>query len=81
MAVAFTTYDEADEARDPEIEMVCGVRMKDGTDRYFLMGRQAPDELVHDTAFEIREGREISPYERSLHEVAAQLRENAEARP
>lgn len=80
MTLAFNTWDEAAAVHDETIEMVCGVRMEDGTDRYFVMGREAPDELIHDTAFEIRNGRGVSPYEQSLHEVAAQLRESEEAR-
>jgi hypothetical protein len=47
-------------------EMVCGTIGSDGNPTYFVMPRDASDEDVRGRAFEIREGRSLSGYERSL---------------
>lgn len=74
MSRAFETYDEAAAAREnPDAEMVCGVRMQDESARYFIMPSDAPDQVIHDRAFEIRNGRPVSEYERMIKSLAEKL--------
>lgn len=74
MSRTFETYDEAFAAiEDPEADMVCGVRMEDESARYFVMPRNAPDDLIADRSFEIRNGRPVSNYERMIKSLAERL--------
>jgi hypothetical protein len=66
----FETYEDAVLARELDTDMVCGVRMEDESARYFLMPCDAPDDVVADRAFEIRNGRPVSNYERVIRELA-----------
>jgi hypothetical protein len=65
----FETYEEAADNHDPDTEMVCGVRLDDESVRYFVMPREADDEVGYERAFEIRHGRPMSSYERWLREI------------
>lgn len=65
----FETYEEADENRDEAHEMVCGVRMEDESARYFILPRDVSDEAAAERAFEIRNGRPVSSYERWLKQI------------
>jgi hypothetical protein len=80
MIETFETYEAAAErVPDTETFMVCGTRLLDGTPRYFILDRETPDEVGHDIAFEIRNGRLPSQYEKWVAEVAADLREMSDA--
>lgn len=65
----FETYDEANDNRDEEHEMVCGVRMPDDSARYFVLPRDISDDAAAERAFEIRNGRPVSSYERWLKQI------------
>lgn len=67
----FTDFAEA-EAAKTEGTMVCGTLMKDGEPRYFVLPSDVPDHLIRDTAFQIREGRPVSSWERWILELAEQ---------
>lgn len=71
----FDTREAADaavlEAADPV--MVCAT-IKNDQPVYFLAPAEAEDDLVSDVAFEIREGRLPTPYERWLREQVSKLR-------
>ena len=68
--ITYDTYEAADEAREnEETHMVCGVRMEDGSDRYFILLRDIADDDAYEIAFEVRSGRQISQYERWLRSV------------
>lgn len=72
--MVYETYEEAADAREyPDDEMVCGVRMPDESARYFVMPVDAPDQVIHDRAFQIRNGRPVSDYERLLKDLAERL--------
>lgn len=71
MVITFLSYDEAAEAlTDPEVDMICGVRVSETEDRYFILPRSTPDDTIHDISFEIRNGRLPSAYERWIAEMA-----------
>lgn len=71
MKRVFETYEEAVLSReDPERTIVCGVRMEDESARYFVMPIDAQDDEIADRAFEIRNGRPVSNYERTIRELA-----------
>jgi hypothetical protein len=70
----FETYEEADQNRDPDHEMVCGVRMEDDSARYFVLPRDVSDQAAADRAFEIRNGRPVSSYERWLQDIVLSRR-------
>jgi hypothetical protein len=74
MTVAFETFEEADDVRDPDHEVVCGVRMDDGSARYFVLDADCPDDVGHDVAFAIRHGRQPTSYEAWLKRVAEDMR-------
>ena len=70
MALTYETYEAADLARESdETHMVCGVRLEDGSDRYFVLPRDIPDEKAYEIAFEIRNGRPITDYEHWLRSM------------
>lgn len=52
-------------------QMVCAAIAKGGKPLYFSMPRNTPLEKVQERAFELREGRNISPGERTLLAMAA----------
>jgi hypothetical protein len=60
-------------------QQICGTLLKSGEPRYFLMKADAADDEVRDRAFAVREGREISEYERMLLERAQMLRDGVPA--
>jgi hypothetical protein len=66
----FETWEEADQSRDPDTEMVCGVVMEDKSPRYFVVSRDTEDDVIAERAFEIRNGRPVSSYERTIRELA-----------
>lgn len=71
MTRTFETWEAAAESRvDEDTEMVCGVRMEDESARYFVVPRDTPDQEIADMAFEIRNGRPVTPYERTIRELA-----------
>jgi hypothetical protein len=63
--MVFDDYDRAAAECAPD-QMVCGTYLKDGTPQYFVMPADAGDENVREVAFRVREGRDISTYERWL---------------
>jgi len=67
----FDSWEEADQSREnPDAEMVCGVRMEDETARYFVVPRETSDDEIAEMAFEIRNGRPVSNYERTIRDLA-----------
>ena len=76
MVETFDDYDAAVDAADPDTEMVCGTYLLDGvTPKYFVLSKDTPDHVGRDTAFQIRNGRPPSQYERWLVEIAEDLHE------
>lgn len=69
MIDVFNTFDDAAGARTDD-ESVCGVRLEDGSDRYFLMPADTPDGTIHDRAFEIRHGKPMTSYQRTIMDLA-----------
>lgn len=71
----FDTREAADaavlETADPV--MVCGT-FKDEKPVYFILPAEADDDVVSDAAFQVREGRLPTPYERWLREQVGKLR-------
>lgn len=61
-AAAFTKAQET----CPEGWTVCGVLLKNGEPRYFHAPADTPDESLRDMAFRLREGRDMSEYERQV---------------
>lgn len=79
MALTYDTYEEADAARESEdTHMVCGVRIEEGVDRYFVLPRSIPDETAYEIAFEIKNGRPITKYERWLRSMVLDRHEVVE---
>lgn len=75
--VTFPSYDEAFEhVTDADAQMVCGVRVSDTEDRYFVLDRETPDDVAYAIAFEIKHGRPLSTYEKAL---ADHVKEKADA--
>jgi hypothetical protein len=70
----FEDWDAAVSAKTDELQ-ICGTLLKSGAPRYFLMPAAAPDEDIRDRAFAVREGRDISDYEKLLLEQAMRLRD------
>lgn len=70
--VTYPTYDDAAAlCADPETHMVCGVRVSDTEDRYFVLPRDIPDDEAYALAFEIKHGRPLSTYEKALADHVA----------
>lgn len=72
----FDTREDADAALEdakPETLMVCGT-FRDDKPVYFLLPAEADNDVVSDAAFQIREGRLPSPYERTLRRLATEVR-------
>lgn len=73
----WANFDEA-VAAAAETEMVCGTLDKETNDVvYFLMPRGVDDDAVAEQAFQVREGRPRSEYERWLMDQAKALKANA----
>lgn len=70
MATHYDSYEAADESRDAEKEMVCGVRLEDDAAAYFVMPREAEDDAVHDAGFAIRHGKPMDSYQREIMRLA-----------
>ncbi len=69
-------FDQAKAAADAtEGFKIGGTYKTDGTPVYFLHPASATDDEVHDMAFKLRHGREITKYERWGIEVARRLKE------
>lgn len=71
------SFDAAQTAAGPD-DMVCGTLLKSGEPAYFLMPRGTDQEVVRDAAFQIRNGRVLSSYERFLLGQAEACHESAE---
>ena len=67
--ISFATRTEADEAVSGK-ETVCATLLEDGTPRYFLMPADAADMAVRAAAFEVRNGREMMPFEETVLSLA-----------
>lgn len=78
MIPTFETYEEARDSVPDDQHVVCGTRLLDGSARYFVLRADTPDALGHDIAFEIRNGRLPSQYEKWLKEIAIDLRHTDE---
>ena len=77
--ITYATYDEAaDTVEDSETHMVCGVRVSDTEDRYFVLDRATPDDEAYSIAFELKHGRPLSTYEKALADHVAD-RQKADA--
>lgn len=57
-----------DRARETAGEdgMVCGFNDEDGTPRYFVVARGAPDDEIRERIFEVRNGRPMTKAEKML---------------
>lgn len=69
----YTDFDEASVAKG-DGQMLCGTLDHEKVAHYFVMPVDASDEQISDRAFEIREGRPRSEYERWLMKTAESLR-------
>jgi len=69
MAISFETFEEA-EALKTEHDMVCGVRVSETEDRYFVVDADTPDDQIHELSFEIKNGRARSSYEKWVADMA-----------
>lgn len=74
MSEIFDDWESAVSAKTDDVQ-ICGTLLKSGEPRYFLMPASAADDDIRDRAFAVREGRDISDYERLLIEQAQRLRE------
>lgn len=74
----FSDFDEA-KGSLPEGMSLCGA-YKGDEPVYFHMPASATDQAMREAAFEIREGRPMSQYERDLLALAIQQKELADAR-
>jgi hypothetical protein len=67
-----TDWDEI-EAHARELDLrICGTLRHDGTPTYFAVDPDKTDEEIEDLAFEIREGRPKTAYERWAMNIAKQ---------
>jgi hypothetical protein len=69
----FLDFAEAEKAKAVG-QMVCGTLLKDGSPAYFLLAADTADADVREVAFSVREGRQMSDYERLLLQQAELLR-------
>lgn len=74
---SYEDFDAAKADAGPD-DMVNGTLVK-GEARYFVLPRATTDEQIHDAAFEVRNGRTPSDYERWLMTQAKALRAKAAA--
>jgi hypothetical protein len=62
-----------------ELELrICGTLLHDGTPKYFTVDPETDDDEIEDRAFEIREGRPKTAYERWAMQIAKQRKSFAE---
>ena len=68
-------FDDAQLVARHQGKLVGGTLTHDGTPVYFVVEPELDDQETHDLAFEIREGRRPSTYERWALEAAKRRRE------
>jgi hypothetical protein len=67
--MVFEDFDSAAAAKH-DGQMICGVRLEDQSDRYFLMPVTASNEDVSRRSFEIYHGKPMSRYQEFVMELA-----------